>query len=241
MHSSASNAIVQSCLEHTLQLTLADLRLFARADPNELAQYIGRDRFSRDAALVHIVSTSNETLAKAASTAGFPAKFKGIISEKVCLFLWTQAHDDFMWLYKQGPEWQQAMSMHLPWKFLLAARVHRPEWDESLATILENWPASRMHKYPHALKYMKNPSEQHVLEAACSSNQRCINPEQIDAIRPGASEWFKTRKALGLGETDGQETFAFRQWWKQGVVQEMAGLDASVFSAGDAPSPANGV
>lgn len=231
------HAIVASCVEHTLQLTLPDLRLFARADPDELAQYIGRDRFSRDAVLVHIVSTRNEKLARAASDAGFPAKFKGMISEKVSVFLWTQAHEDLMWLYEQGPEWQQAMSMNMPWKFLLAERVHRPEWDDSLATLLAHWPASRLGKYPHALKYMKNPSEQHVLMAACHTTQRYMKAEQIDAFRPGASQWFKTRAALGLDETPGQMAYAFRASWNQGRVQELGALDADVFGGGDAPDP----
>lgn len=234
---SSSHAIVASAQDHTLQLSLADLRLFARADPNELAEYIGRDRFSRDAVLVHLVSTRNEKLAEAASDAGFPAKFKGMISEKVFVFLWTQAHDDLMWLYEQGPEWQQAMSMNMPWKFLLAERVHRPEWDASLATLLAHWPASRLSKYPHALKYMTNPSEQHVLTAACHPTQRYMKAEQIDALRPGASQWFKTRKSLGLDETPGQLTYAFRAWWNQGRVQDLEGLNTDVFSASDDSSP----
>ncbi len=235
----STHAIVASCQEHTLQLSLADLRLFARADPVELGEYIGRDRFSRDAVLVHIVSTRNEKLAKAACEAGFPAKFKGMISEKVAVFLWTQAHEDLMWLYEQGTEWQQAMSLNMPWKYLLAERVHRPEWDASLATLLAHWPASRLNRYPHALKYMKDLSEQHVLMAACHTSQRYMKPEQIDAFRPGASQWFKTRKDLGLDETPGQMAYAFRAWWNQGKVQDLDALDTDVFGAGEGASPAS--
>lgn len=233
----SAHPAIKSSIEHTLLLNLADLRLFARADPQELTEYIQRDRFARDAALVHLVSTRNEALAKAACEAGFPAKFKGQVNEKVFVYLWTQAHDDLMWLYNQGPEWEESMCRNMPWKWILAEQVHRPEWDASLATMLAHWPASLLNKYPHGLKYMKDPSEQHVLTAACHPTQRYMKAEQIDALRPGASQWFKTRKDLGLDETPAQVTYAFRAWWKQGKVQELDGLDADVFSSSDGPSP----
>ena len=83
----SAHPAIKSASEHTLLLNLADLRLFARADPQELTEYIQRDRFARDAALVHLVSTRNEALAKAACEAGFPAKFKGQVNEKVFVYL----------------------------------------------------------------------------------------------------------------------------------------------------------
>lgn len=113
----------------------------------------------------------------------------------------------------------------------MAQRFYKSEWDASAASLLSVWEATRLHKFPRALKYMVNPSEKHVLAAACGQDGGYMNPEQIDAIRPGASTWFKTRKMLDVVETRDEATKAFRHWIRQGAVHEIEHIDTEVFAA----------
>ena len=235
-----SNALAERASQQMFSLPIGHMRLFAQGQHAELIRAcLGGNNDMRGSFLVFLATARDGELADAAERAGLPQRFKGGVSEQVYLYLWTHMHEDFMWLAQRSEGWTKAFAgSNMPWKTVLSERFHKHEWDESLAALLTNWEPQRLSKYPHALKYMRNPSEHHVFVAACGSKEGIyMKAAQIDAIRPGASEWFKVRKALGLGETHEQQRDAFRAWWRQGVVQEIVGLDADVFCSGDGSSP----
>lgn len=225
------HSLLASSLNRTFQLKAQHLSMFVKQQYTELAQScVEGNNDSRGALLVLMATARNPELVEAADKAGFLLKVGGQIGQETYLYLWAHAHDDFMWLLNHKEEWQRSLTGGMPWKIVLAERFHKPEWNDSLAQLLANWEPTRMNKYPHALKYMRNPTERHVLEAACGKEGSYMKAEQIDAMRPGASVWFKVRKELGIEETTAQAKYAFRAWWKQGAVQQLDGLDGSLFS-----------
>ena len=238
-----SNALAERASQQLFSLPIGHVRLFAQGHRAEFIRAcLEGNNDVRGAFLVFLATARDGALADAAESAGLPQRFKGGVNEQVYLYLWTHMHEDFMWLAQRSEGWGKAIAGgNIPWKTVLSERFHKHEWDESLAVLLTNWEPQRLSKYPHALKYMRNPSEHHVFVAACGSKEgNYMKAVQIDAIRPGASEWFKVRKALGLGETHEQQRDAFRAWWKQGSVQDLGTLDTDVFCSGDETSPTNG-
>lgn len=184
----------------------------------------------RGAILVFMAGSRNDKMVKAAQKVGFIERLNGGVGEKVYLFLWTRMHEDMLWLAEQSDAWKKTIAHGLPWKTMLTPRFYNSKWDASTASLLSVWEPTRLHKFPKALKYMVNPSEKHILAAACGQDGGYMNAEQIDAIRPGASTWFKTRKMLNMVETREEATRAFRQWVRQGAVQEIEHIDAEMFS-----------
>lgn len=227
------HTLLARCKEQTFMLPIEHMRLLAQGKHAELAQACtAGSNDMRGSLVVFMATTRNAELADACVEAGFLQKIKGGIGERVYMYLWAHMHEDFMWLAERSEDWKKALSTSLPWKILLAERFHKPEWNAGMASVLALWEPTKLNKYPHAIKYMVNPSERHVMEAACGKDARCMNAAQIDAIRPGASQWFKMRKSLGIEETHNQASQAFRQWWKQGVAHELEAFDADVFEPG---------
>lgn len=232
----ASNALVERASQQVFSLSIGHVRLFAQGDRAQVIRAcLDGNNDIRGAFLVFLATARDGDLADAAENAGLPQRLKGGVSEQVYLYLWAHMHEDFMWLAQRSQGWAKAFAgSNMPWKTVLSERFHKHEWDGSLAGLLAHWESKRLAKYPHALKYMRSPSEGHVLTAACGSKEgNYMKPAQIDAIRPGASEWFKVRKALGLGETHEQQVHAFRAWWKQGTVQALEALDTDLFASGE--------
>ena len=207
------------------------MRLFAQGKFTELvnAGILGSNDV-RGAILVFMTAARNDDFADAATSESlFIEKLKGGVNERVYLYLWARMHDDLMWLSERSDTWKKFIASGLPWKTIFNRKTYQSEWNASVASLLSVWEPQRLTKYPKALQYMVNPSEQHVLAAACGKDNGYMNPAQIDAIRPGASQWFKMRKTLGIEETSDQANRAFRQWWKQGAVQGIDAFDPNVF------------
>lgn len=231
-----SDALAERASQQVFSLPIGHMRLLAQGHHADFIRAcLEGNNDIRGAFLVFLATARNGKLANMAEDAGLPQRLKGGVSEQVYLYLWTHMHEDFMWLAQRSEGWEKAFAAsNMPWKTVLSERFHKHEWDGSLASLLAHWEPKRLSKYPHALKYMRSPSELHVLAAACGSKEgNYMKAAQIDAIRPGASEWFKVRKALGLGETHEQQTYAFRAWWKQGTVQGLEALDADLFASGE--------
>lgn len=227
------HALLARSTEHTFTLSIGHMRLMAQGEYSELVQacMVGSSDM-RGSLIVFMATTRNAPLADACVEAGFLEKMKGRIAERVYMYLWAHMHEDFMWLIERDDAWKKAISSAMPWKIVLASRFHKPQWDASMASVLSVWEPTKLGKYPHALKYMVNPSERHILEAACGREGRYMDAAQIEAARPGASQWFKMRKELGIEETHNQASQAFRLWWNQGVAHELNALDADVFAPG---------
>lgn len=218
--------------EQTVTMTVEQLRLFASGDyPALTKDCVKKGQEFSGALLVFMAASRNNKLAEAAAEAGLLGKLKGGISERVYTYLWAHMHEDLIWLARQGPEWQKGIATGLPWKILLSERFHKPEWSSGMAYLLSSWEPGKLRTYPHALQYMVDPSELHVMEAACGKDAQYINPEQIDAMRPGASIWFEMRANLGIQETPNQSKQAFKNWWRRGAVESLPELDSNVFDS----------
>lgn len=227
------HTLLARCKEQTFMLPIGHMRLMAQGKHTELAQACtAGSNDTRGSLIVFMATARNGALADACVEAGLLEKIKGGVGERVYMYLWAHMHEDFMWLAERDDVWKKAISSAMPWKIVLATRFHKPEWDASMASVLSVWEPTKLTKYPHALKYMVNPSERHILEAACGKDTRYMDTDQIEAVRPGASQWFKMRKELGIEESHNQASQAFRQWWKQGAVNELDALDAGVFEPG---------
>jgi hypothetical protein len=211
-------------------MSIGHMRLLAQGDYTEIAQagVVGSNDM-RGALLVFMASSRNAALADACVATGFIEKLKTGVSERVYMYLWAHMHKDFMWLVEHDDSWKKAIASAMPWKIVLAPRFHKPEWNTSLEKILEVWEPTKLNKYPSALKYMVNPSERHILESACGKDTRYMNTAQVEAVRPGASQWFKMRKELGIEESHNQASQAFRHWWNQGGQHELDALESGVF------------
>lgn len=230
------HSLLTLCQERTLQLKAEVLRLYVKQDYAGLVEAcVNANGDMRSGLLVLMATSRNPALMEAAEAGGLLPKLGGQISQDTYLYLWSKTHDDFMWMCDYKPVWKQQLSKGMPWKIILAERFHQPEWTDDLDKFLFDWEPGRMNKYPHALKYMKNPTERHVLEAACAKDGAYMKPEQIDALRPGASAWFKVRKELGIEETPAQAKHAFRTWWRMGAVQQLEGLDEASLFSGETP------
>lgn len=224
--------LVEKSVEHSFNLGIEYVRLFGKGDYAVLVQKCmdaPGNNDTRGALLVFMCASRNPALVKAAEAAEFDKVIRGNVSERAYTYLWAHMHDDLMWLVNQDDKWCKGVATGMPWKIVLAERFHRKEWSQSLALLLAQWEPTKLSKYPYALKYMVNPSERHVLEAACAKDMAHINPELLESMRPGASQWFKVRKELGLEETPGHVKQAFRQWWNQGRANYMPELDTAVF------------
>ena len=226
------HALVERAGEQMFNLPIGAMRLFAQGDYNELTRVcLEGNNDMRGAFLVFMATARNGALADTVEQAGFIPRLKGGVSERVYLYLWAHMHEDFMWLVDRSEAWKKTVATStMPWKTVLSERFHKHEWEDSLASLLAVWEPQRLSKYPHALKYMCSPSERHVLEAACGGKEGSyMKAEQVDAFRPGASQWFMVRKELGIEETPQQAKQAFRQWWKQGAVQGLDAFNPNVF------------
>lgn len=222
--------LIAKSKEQTVTMTVEHFRLFASGDyPALTKDCIKRGHDFAGALLVFMAATRNNKLVEAAAEAGLPGKLREGLGERLYTYLWAHIHEDLIWLARQGPEWQKGIAAGLPWKIILDERFHKPDWSSGMAYLLSVWDHSRLSKYPHALKYMVNPSESYVMEAACGKDGGYINPEQIDARRPGASSWFEMRAHLGIEETPNQFKQAFKNWWRRGAVESLPELDGNVF------------